>query len=357
MCGRGGCGAVNNPFHTVKTKLAGRATAMGGGSCPSPHHLRLSPPLGTLQCPAGRDQEDLCQALQQADGLAASMVHRTEGRIEKALVRRTIGRCAGWLTIAIFRRHGCTAEIASIVPTALHECGASVAASDEPPAALGMLRFFTDAVAQLRANESSTAAFRTCQTQHFGARMRVSSLPPVLEAAYRPYAATTNEPIDLRCPEARSQAPPVGIPPLVHFVYALREHAPFGFMHLAAIQSAIAVHRPRAVLFHYSYLPSGEFWDAALATGMLSLQWIDPHDAGSFGGRCLRHVAHRADVLRLKVLLRHGGRRRPPLSHAAFFAAPHRPFASALRHTCREDEKGASRPRRQASTWTWTRCR
>lgn len=96
------------------------------------------------------------------------------------------------------------------------------------------------------------------------------------------------------------------IPPLVHFVYALRRNATFEFAQFAAVRSALAVHQPAMAFFHYTHEPRGLFWQAVRP----SLELVQ-HDADTLsrgeGGRCLKHYAHMADLLRLRALARHGG--------------------------------------------------
>ena len=117
--------------------------------CPSAGQLKLPVPLLTLQCPATHDQRTLCRALQATDDLAVSIQRHMEPRIEKAMMRKTIGRCAGWLLLSILRRRVCAVDLTSMTPFASQECGAAVTASEEPPALLGMLRFYTHAADDL----------------------------------------------------------------------------------------------------------------------------------------------------------------------------------------------------------------
>lgn len=271
--------------------------------------LRLPSPLGTLQCTEGRDKQALCSSLAGADRLALSDHRRMENRIEKALLRNMVGRCAGWLLLLIFRRRTCMVDVSSTTPYALQQCAAAVEEGEEPAVALEMLQFYTDAAARTPPNESIATHTGACVAYKVDQSEHQRSLIKRLRLVYHPYSATNHLPVPLNCPLSLSNATRLGIPPLVHFVYSLRKNASFGFMHLIAVLSALVVHRPKTIMFHYSYLPQGFFWDAALKTGHLTLKWIDPRSAQHFGGRCMRHVAHRADVIRLRVLLRYGGDR------------------------------------------------
>jgi hypothetical protein len=116
--------------------------------------------------------------------------------------------------------------------------------------------------------------------------------------------AERSRPLHVRCPARPAPRPPAaGIPSIVHFVYGLRRNATFGFTHYAAIRSALAVHRPRRLLFHYTHRPAGEFFEA-LAPAM---ELVHHAPVESAMGRCVAHVAHKADFVRLHVLREYGG--------------------------------------------------
>lgn len=96
------------------------------------------------------------------------------------------------------------------------------------------------------------------------------------------------------------------IPKILHFVYGLQEDfggKPFGFVHWAAIRTAMASNPGWRVMFWYTHLPDNAYF-ADLADDM-ELMWIDPPT--EIFGRPLMHVAHKADVVRLQVLIEHGG--------------------------------------------------
>lgn len=92
--------------------------------------------------------------------------------------------------------------------------------------------------------------------------------------------------------------------PIVHFIFGLADRPDaFGFSHFLAVRAAHVHLRPSRLLLHYHHLPFGEWWPPArelleLAHVELATQVFD---------RPLRHAAHRADVLRLKLLIQHGG--------------------------------------------------
>ena len=130
------------------------------------------------------------------------------------------------------------------------------------------------------------------------------------QAGSRPRNCTTAQaeekrsPLTFRCPRP-AEATSRGIPPFVHFVYALKENATFGFAQYAAVRSALAVHKPQRVFFHHSWEPSGPFWEAVRPSLALVRHHPDKVEQGE--GRCLSHFAHKADWLRLRALVQHGG--------------------------------------------------
>ncbi|MCU0372996.1 MAG: hypothetical protein MUE56_07105 [Ignavibacteria bacterium] len=96
------------------------------------------------------------------------------------------------------------------------------------------------------------------------------------------------------------------IPNIFHFCYGFADDfggKPFSLVHYLAIKSAIAVNNPDKVFFYYKYEPEGEWWDKARI--LVEKVRIEPPD-NIFGNK-LYHVAHKADIVRLNVLIEHGG--------------------------------------------------
>lgn len=97
-----------------------------------------------------------------------------------------------------------------------------------------------------------------------------------------------------------------GVPPLVHFIFGLSddpEQRRFSYAHYLAVCAAHTHLQPSTLLLHYSHAPTGVWWEAAV--GMLSLRRVKVPRA--VFGRPLTHAAHRADVLRLQLLIQFGG--------------------------------------------------
>lgn len=96
------------------------------------------------------------------------------------------------------------------------------------------------------------------------------------------------------------------IPNIFHFVFGMAADfggRPFSLSHYLAIKSAVEVNKPTAVYFHYEFEPSGPLWEKIKP--LLTLNKIKA--PGSFLGRPLYHVAHKADVVRLQALKETGG--------------------------------------------------
>jgi hypothetical protein len=96
------------------------------------------------------------------------------------------------------------------------------------------------------------------------------------------------------------------IPNIFHFVFGMAGDfggRPFSLSHYLAIKSAVELNKPNSVYFHYDYEPSGKWWEKARP--LLRLKKIKA--PGSFMGRPLFHVAHKADIVRLLALKETGG--------------------------------------------------
>ncbi|MDX2047192.1 MAG: glycosyltransferase [Chitinophagaceae bacterium] len=96
------------------------------------------------------------------------------------------------------------------------------------------------------------------------------------------------------------------IPNIFHFVFGLAPDfggKPFGLMHYIAVKSAAEINKPGKIYYHYQYEPSGEWWERAKP--LLTLNKIEAPE--EISGNRLYHVAHKADIVRLKMLHQHGG--------------------------------------------------
>ena len=96
------------------------------------------------------------------------------------------------------------------------------------------------------------------------------------------------------------------IPKIIHFIYGLEADfagKEFGFAHWVAIRSAVKLNPGYKIYYWYSHLPSNYYFEDVKK--YIELRKIDPPEE-IFGNR-LHHVAHKADVVRLRVLKEMGG--------------------------------------------------
>jgi hypothetical protein len=98
------------------------------------------------------------------------------------------------------------------------------------------------------------------------------------------------------------------IPKHLHFIYIFGPAASdpmrgWGLSHYVCIRSAIEKIRPDKVSFYLAGTPSGPWWE--LTRPLVDVVEIEPPE--EIFGRPVRRYAHKADVIRLERLLRHGG--------------------------------------------------
>ncbi len=96
------------------------------------------------------------------------------------------------------------------------------------------------------------------------------------------------------------------IPNRIHFVFGLERGfggKPFSFLHYLAVRSAYECNRPEVIKFHYTHEPEGEWWQRVKE--YVTPVKVEPRK--EIYGNKLVHYAHRADVLRLEVILQEGG--------------------------------------------------
>ena len=96
------------------------------------------------------------------------------------------------------------------------------------------------------------------------------------------------------------------IPNEYHFIYGLDPgfgDRPFSMIHYLAVASCRAVNKPDRINFYHGYEPSGSWWEKTRP--LVNLVKIQPPQ--KVFGIPLAHVTHRADVLRLQILIERGG--------------------------------------------------
>ena len=102
--------------------------------------------------------------------------------------------------------------------------------------------------------------------------------------------------------------PPLSTPDhlLVHFIFGLSDEPTeraFTYAHYVAVRAAHLHMQPASLLLHHHHLPTGAWWSEAQK--LLELRRVElPR---TIFGRPLVAAAHRADVLRLQLLIAHGG--------------------------------------------------
>ena len=96
------------------------------------------------------------------------------------------------------------------------------------------------------------------------------------------------------------------IPKVIHFVFGLKEDfgkKPFSLPHYLAIKSAHDCNPKYQIKFHCHYVPSGDLWEKVLP--WIEIVKVDPPK--EVFGNPIYHVAHQADVVRMRVLKDAGG--------------------------------------------------
>ena len=123
------------------------------------------------------------------------------------------------------------------------------------------------------------------------------------------------------------------IPNFIHFCYAFRPEAPFGFLEYLAVRSARDVNAPELLCFHCGQEPTGPWWERAKP--LVTVVYSDPPTEAF--GRPLCHPAHQVDFQRIEVLLRYGG------VYLDLDTLCLRPFAALREHECvmgRQGDRG-----------------
>jgi hypothetical protein len=98
------------------------------------------------------------------------------------------------------------------------------------------------------------------------------------------------------------------IPRKIHFIFGLDPNfagIPFSYYHYLAVKSAKAINPTYAIILHYHYAPEqNEFWER---TKELATHRQIEKVPEAAGGKKIIHNAHKADILRMKILYETGG--------------------------------------------------
>ena len=303
-----------------------------------PGYVSLAPAMTVTHNPLLYGQQSPPRVCAQLAEIFCKMHEARDAvRLQEATLKQPFS-CYGWLWLALFKLHsGCDREALSVVQDGLAACfGPDASGSTNAHVAqLLLLHAFlqskqsTSSARYAARLHDDCVATRTAHSCHKCASTFVdlldceAELRTILQSAtVVPRPATEHgSPLALLRPDASQplveqlrpvvesalrQAPlNTSVPPNIHFVYGLgHEQAPQLHMyHYIALRSAFEVNRPATVFFHYFHEPRGRWWEQAL-------QFVTPiqHPPFSeFQGRCVAHHAHKADVLRLRVLHDYGG--------------------------------------------------
>ena len=95
------------------------------------------------------------------------------------------------------------------------------------------------------------------------------------------------------------------IPNIVHYIFGLIEDTcEFQFVYYLSILSNVLINKPQIIYFHYQYMPHGAWWDKAKK--YVKLNFINA-DSLKWGKKKILKYAHKADKIRLDILLKYGG--------------------------------------------------
>jgi hypothetical protein len=97
------------------------------------------------------------------------------------------------------------------------------------------------------------------------------------------------------------------VPKFVHFIYGLDSQGggpEFGFIQWLSIVSSYVSIRPSRIFFWYRGEPNGEWWERARP---FVTDFKVARDVTEIHGNPVNNYAHKADILRLEILIEHGG--------------------------------------------------
>ena len=114
------------------------------------------------------------------------------------------------------------------------------------------------------------------------------------------------------------------IPNIIHYVYGLKKQTEeFPFVYYLSILSNYIINKPLKIYFHYQYLPYGKWWEHAQK--MVSLNYINCTEM-YWGNKKIIKYAHKADKIRLEILLKYGG------IYMDIDTITYRPYADLLKY-------------------------
>jgi hypothetical protein len=95
------------------------------------------------------------------------------------------------------------------------------------------------------------------------------------------------------------------VPDIVHFIWLKGELSrPFSFINYMSIRSVAEVQKPAKIYLHCDHIePDNPHWQAVMP--YVEVRRVEPPE--QIGGQHLRYAQYKSDVVRLEILLRHGG--------------------------------------------------
>lgn len=95
------------------------------------------------------------------------------------------------------------------------------------------------------------------------------------------------------------------VPDIVHFIWLKGDLSrPFSFINYLSIRSVAAIQKPAKIYLHCDHEePDNPNWQAILP--YVELRHVTPPE--QIGGQYLRYAQYKSDVIRLEILLKHGG--------------------------------------------------
>lgn len=96
------------------------------------------------------------------------------------------------------------------------------------------------------------------------------------------------------------------IPNVVYFIFGFKEQTEdFMFVYYLSVYSCFLVNNPDKINFYYHFEPKGEWWEKLKEIPTVELHQVDIPN--KIGDKPIKKVAHKADKLRMDLLLEHGG--------------------------------------------------
>lgn len=96
------------------------------------------------------------------------------------------------------------------------------------------------------------------------------------------------------------------IPNVIHYVFGLKKQTEeFLFVYYLSVLSASKVNDPDKIYFYYHYEPFGHWWEKLKKIKNITFEKVDIPT--HMGNKPIKHVAHKADKIRMDKLYERGG--------------------------------------------------